>query len=125
LATPPDVELGDTMIEDISNVLDSVEQSLANRTFAFPLRTSTALLAVRVPVADVDPEKERNEVSATIAELRAILAERPEPHPDVQIMISMRVNAVRRRAPASGGEIVGGPLLEVGSWTANHRVPKS
>lgn len=125
LATPPDVELDDTMIEDISNVLDSVEQSLANRSFAFPLRTSSALLAVRIPGTVVDPESERNEVSATIAELRAILAERPEPHPDVQIAISMRVNAVRCRSSASGGEIVGGPLLEVGSWTANHRVPNS
>jgi serine/threonine protein kinase len=123
LATPPDLELDDAMIEDISNVLDSVEQSLANRSFAFPLRTSTALLAVRVPGVEVDPERERNEVTATITELRAILAERQEPHPDVQIMISMRVNAVRRRAAAAGGEIVGGPLLEVGSWTANHRVP--
>jgi serine/threonine protein kinase len=122
LATPHDGELDDAMIEDIVNVLDIVEQALADKTFTFPLRTTNALLAVRMPGADVDPELERNEVTATISELRALLAERAEPHPDVQITISLRENAVRCRPSASGDEIVGGPLLEVGSWTANHRV---
>jgi serine/threonine protein kinase len=124
LTTLPDAELDDAMIEDMGLVLDIVEQVLTTREYSFPLRTSNALLAVRMPAAESESEKERLEVTATISELRALVAERPNPHPDVQIAISMRANAVRCRTSTAGNEIVGGPLLEVGSWTQNRRAPE-
>jgi serine/threonine-protein kinase len=124
LTTLPDAELDDAMIEDMGLVLDIVEQLLTSRDYTFPLRTSNALLAVRMPAADGESENDRLEVSETISELRALVAERPDPHPDVLIAISMRANAVRCRTSTAGSEIVGGPLLEVGSWTQNRRAPE-
>lgn len=123
LTTLPDAELDDAMIEDIGSVLDIVEHLLTTRDYTFPLRTSNALLAVRMPASEAEAEKLRDEVTATINELRGLLAERPDPHPDVQVALSMRSNAVRCRTSTEGAEIVGGPLLEVGSWTANRRAP--
>jgi serine/threonine protein kinase len=121
LTTPSDLELDDAMMEDMSNVLDSVEDSLKTRGYAFPLRTSNLLLAVRVPPNGVDPDSERGETATCISELRTMLADRLDPHPDVQIVIAQKVNVVRCRTNASGVEIVGGPLLEVAEWTANYR----
>lgn len=124
LTTLPDAELDDdAIIEDIGNVLDIVEHLLTSRNYSFPLRTSNALLAVRMPASDAEAETLRVDVTATINELRALLAERPDPHPDVQVAISMRANEVRCRTSNAGEEIVGGPLLEVGNWTANRRAP--
>jgi serine/threonine protein kinase len=124
LTTLPDAELDDdAIIEDIGSVLDSVENLLTSRNYSFPLRTSNALLAVRMPTSEAEAETLRVEVTATINELRALLAERTDPHPDVQVAISMRANEVRCRTSNAGDEIVGGPLLEVGNWTANRRAP--
>jgi serine/threonine-protein kinase len=122
MSTPPDAELDDAMIEDVSNVLDSVEQCLASRSFAFPLRTSMGLLAVRLPADRVDSQAESNEVSATLTELRGIVEQRPEPHPGVRVAISLRVDVARCRTTPSGDEIVGGALLEIGTWLEHHRV---
>jgi serine/threonine protein kinase len=121
LATPSDLELDDAMMEDMSNVLDSFEEFLTARGYAFPLRTSNALLAVRVPANGVDPDSERADTTACISELRTIIADRLDPHPDLQIAIASKVNVVRCRTTASGVEIIGGPLLEVSEWTANYR----
>jgi serine/threonine protein kinase len=122
LSTPEDAELDDAMIEDISIVLDSAEQCLTSRSFAFPLRTMTALLGVRLPEGGVDPEQERGELSATISEMRELLADRPDAHPDVHITFSLRIDSVRYRAAGAGPELVGGALLDVGSWSADHRI---
>jgi serine/threonine-protein kinase len=123
LSTPADVELDDAMIEDIANVLDGVEHCLVARRFSFPLRMSNALLAVRLPASEAEAEPDQQDLSAIVAELWNILATRSEPHPDVQIAISLRVDVARCRASTPSVEIVGGALLEVGSWTADHRVP--
>jgi serine/threonine-protein kinase len=121
LTTPSEVELDDAMMEDMGNVLDSVETSLTARGYAFPLRTSNALLAVRVLADGGDAESERSETAACVSELRTMLADRMDPHPDVQIAITQKVNVVVCRSTAAGVEVVGGPLLDVGEWTANYR----
>lgn len=116
---PPDVELDDDMIEDVSNVLDLVEQRLVAQGFEFPLRTSNALLGVQVMASAAVSQRERDQASATAKALSAELRSRPYPHAEVEVRISARADVVRCRA---GSEISGGALLELEAWTSTHRV---
>lgn len=121
LMTPNDIELDDAMMEDMGNVVDSVEAVLTRRGYRFPLRASNALLAVRIPPNGIDPDSEKSETAACVTELRTMLADRADAHADVQITIGQKINVVRCRTTSAGVEIVGGPLLEVSEWTANYR----
>lgn len=112
-------EMDDAMFEDVIQVLDTVEQGLTAREFGFPLRTSNALLAVRL-VAEADVEAERAEAQAVINDLRATLAERPFRHPNLEIAASVSVEQALCRSSAAGVEIVGGPIFEVDTWTVSH-----
>jgi serine/threonine protein kinase len=122
LATPEDTELDDAMLEDMANVLDQVEQCLSNHGFAFPLHTATALLAVRVPKHDADASRDAEELRYVLIELLAALSDRIDPHPGVRVSLSLRVDSVRCRLGGSEREIVGGSLLELGSWGAEHQL---
>jgi serine/threonine protein kinase len=117
VVTDGDDEMDDDMIEDMSNVLDTVELSLSNSSFTFPLRTSTSLLGVRILAKDVDPDRERRTTELAVARLEASLDRRPQPHPGVSISVSVSVGEAVCRPSERGVEIVGGPLLDVGTWT--------
>jgi hypothetical protein len=107
----------DALFEDISNVLDMVESGLSNRDFTFPLRTSNALLGVRVIAKDVDADAARAALEGAVADLRAEVEERPNRHPNVRVALSCAVGEALCRASTTGVEVVGGPLLEVATWT--------
>ncbi|MEY4582064.1 MAG: hypothetical protein RL701_6767, partial [Pseudomonadota bacterium] len=115
--------MDDALFEDIANVLDTVEHGLTNGDYAFPLRTSNALLAVRVLEASADPAREREAAFDTVSALRGILAERADPHPHLELRFSLKLGEVRCNATAAGTEIVGGPLLDVSGWSDAERVP--
>jgi serine/threonine-protein kinase len=121
IQTAEDAEMDDEMIEDISNVLDMVERSLAESAFALPLRTSTSLLGVRLIDGDADEESEKRAAEATVEALEVELAERPGRHPGVEVAISLTLGKALCRPSESGVEIVGGPLLEVATWTHQGR----
>jgi len=118
VVTTGDEEMEDEMFEDVINILDTVEQELAARDFTFPLRTSNALLGVRL-VTEADVERERALATAVVGELRAALAERPHRHPGVDISASVSVEQALCRASSGGVEIVGGPIFEVETWTVS------
>jgi serine/threonine-protein kinase len=104
----------DEAFEDVSNVVDSAEQELAAAGFSFPLRTATALLGVRLLVHPRDAERAAAET--TVEHLRQALAERPGAHPAVQIALSSALGDVVVRGAGDAQEVVGGPLLDIGSF---------
>ena len=122
LGTPDAIELDDAMLEDMANVLDQAEQCLSNHGFTFPLHTATALLGVRVPEGDAGLTREATELRAVLAELQLALVDRFEPHAAVQVALSVRVGTVLCKLSGAEPEIVGGSLLELGSWGPEHRL---
>ncbi|HEY6878502.1 MAG TPA: serine/threonine-protein kinase [Polyangiales bacterium] len=104
----------DEAFEDASNVVDGAERELSDAGFTFPLRTATALLGVRLMVHPRDAE--RAAVETTLDHLRATLAARPGPHPALQIASSYAIGDVLVRGDGATPEIVGGPLLDIGSF---------
>jgi eukaryotic-like serine/threonine-protein kinase len=101
----------DEAFEDVSNLIDNAQQELAAAGFSFPLQTATALLGVRVMVHPREAERAAGET--TVDQLRAALAERPGAHAAVQVSVSCAVGDVQVRGES---EIVGGPLLDIGSF---------
>lgn len=116
LSTGDDEDPSDDTFEDLSRVLDTVEQTLAAAGFAFPLQTSTALLAVRLAV-DEEPV-ERAALEALVSDLTATLGARDGLQASVQVALSFKVGSASLRDDA----IVGGPLLDLSTWTDASRV---
>ncbi|MDB4988967.1 MAG: protein kinase [Myxococcaceae bacterium] len=105
--------------EDMSNLLDLVEQDLAVAGFSFPLRTSTALLGVRVVIEE--PTSELATVSARAADLRAQLEQREGRHEAVSFVLRAKLGDVVCRSAGDKLAVVGGPLLELGSFSDETR----
>jgi serine/threonine protein kinase len=122
IAQGEDEEMSDAIFEDVTQVLDMIEQDLAERQYVFPLRTATALLGVRPLDADRDVSEARTDAYELACELRSGLSQRPDPHPDVRISISVTVAEAQCRSAAAGIEVTGGPLLEVGAWSTEKYV---
>jgi eukaryotic-like serine/threonine-protein kinase len=104
----------DDAFEDASNVVDAAEQELAQAGFSFPLRTATALLAVRLLVHP--REAERAAGQTTVEHLRTALSGRDGAHAAVQVALSFSLGEVLVRGEGPAPEIVGGPLLDIGSF---------
>ncbi|HEX5658294.1 MAG TPA: serine/threonine-protein kinase [Polyangiales bacterium] len=102
----------DEAFEDVSNVIDSAQQELTAAGFSFPLQTATALLGVRLMVHP--REAERAGAETTVDHLRAGLAARAGAHAGVMLSISCAVGEVQVRGET---EIVGGSLLDIGSFS--------
>jgi serine/threonine-protein kinase len=109
-------ELDDDMLMDIGNVMDTIEQALAESGCVFPFRTSNALLGVRMVGSKEAAEQAREDVAASLEQWHAILENRPDRHPGVQVTASLSVGQALCRHGASGDEIVGGPLLDFETW---------
>jgi len=121
IALASEVELDDAMLEDMANVLDQAAQCLANHGFGFPLQTATALLGVR-SVDPADVEQERQQLYGVLSDLRVALNDRFDAHPAVQLTLSLRQGEVRCRVSGSELEVVGGALLELDSYGAEHQL---
>lgn len=122
LHSPEDAEIDDPMVEDMSNVLDHVEQCLSDHHFVFPLRAATTLLAVRLTDPSSAIAEERQAMQARLEQLQAALAERESPHPALRVSFSLRSDSVRCRDGAAQPEIIGGALLELDTWEDSHRI---
>ncbi|MEY4513951.1 MAG: hypothetical protein RLZZ450_6073 [Pseudomonadota bacterium] len=112
LSTGDDEDPSDQTFEDLSGVLDMAERTLAGAGFVFPLQTSTALLAVRL-AADDDEAGERVALEALVSALAGALAARDGLQASVQVSLSFKVGSAALRDKA----IVGGPLLDLSTWT--------
>jgi hypothetical protein len=116
-------ELDDAVLDDLSVLCDIAEQELAGRDFAFPLRTSTAMLGVRVVGPEEDAAEEQGKAEALAEELSTMLAERPNAQPlsRVRVSVQLEMGQVLCRFSSAGVEVVGGPLLDVSSWVVRRR----
>jgi len=106
----------DATMDDLIEVLDTVEQALAEREFLFPLRSSNALLGVRL-IELAQLEHERAEINALRDELEARLASRPHAAEGVIPTLSVTVGEVLHRRSEGNVEVVGGPVLALDEWT--------
>ncbi|MDB4973852.1 MAG: serine/threonine protein kinase [Myxococcaceae bacterium] len=106
-----DEEEEEVAFEDLSNVLDLVEQTLAGAGYSFPLRTSTALLAVRLSTEAEDAG--RVTLARQVEALRETLEQREGAHPAVRYTLSSKLGEVLCRNTGDKLAMVGGPLLEL------------
>jgi serine/threonine-protein kinase len=114
LSTGDEEEPSDEAFEDLSNVLDTVEQTLTHAGFVLVLHTSTALLGVRI--AGHDEAVERVALEALAADLAAALGSREGRQASVQVALSFKVGQALTRDSGTRQDIVGGPLLDLGTW---------
>jgi serine/threonine-protein kinase len=114
-----DDELDDEIVEDISGVLDIVEDELAGHAFDFPLRASNTLTAVRLVEASDRGRFSLEQARALLEALKAQLARRQAAHPAVTVSLSVREGAVECRSSGHGIEYVGGPLLDLEGWNGS------
>ena len=105
------------MLEDISNALDTIEHELLRQGFVLPLRTSNALLGVRMIENDVASQRDREQAEITMTELRGLVEERDNRHPSVRIISSLTIGQALYRSSGDTLEVVGGSLLELETWT--------
>jgi eukaryotic-like serine/threonine-protein kinase len=111
-----DEEIDDEMFEDISIVLEIVEQELCNAAFLIPVRSSTSLLGIRLLPDEGAAAYERDDAASLVSEIKAQIDGRAEPHPAIHVQVSLSVGEVLCRPADQAQEIVGGPLLKVRSW---------
>jgi len=112
----------DAVMDDLIEVLDTVEHALAARNYHFPLRSSNALLAVKRLSEPAAPSLALEEVRALAAELGAELATRPSAQPGVTPVLAATVGEIDARETPEGDAYLGGPLLDLESWTTGARV---
>jgi len=105
-------ELDDALLERFMGLLDEVEGPLLDAGFALPLRTASALLAVRLLEHD-EAQPALEELASELC-TRARAAARSE---RIAVHARSSVGRVEYRVSEDDCvEIVGGPLLEVDAW---------
>jgi serine/threonine-protein kinase len=122
VATPADAELDEDVLVDVGAVMDTIEQGLASSGCVFPFRTSNAILGVRILDSRGQAYEAKEEMAASLQEWDAILADRPERHPAVEVMASLTVGQALCRRNAGGTDVVGGSLLDFTDWRDEERV---
>ncbi|MDB4973094.1 MAG: serine/threonine protein kinase [Myxococcaceae bacterium] len=121
-ARSEDAELEDAWLDDLLAVLELVEQTLRQQEFSLPMRTSNALLAVRLIDSGTSEESARSQALAIGRELCSRLERRASAHPGLVLALSMTVGVAHSQSAAAGCEILGGPLFELNDWTAQNRI---
>jgi serine/threonine-protein kinase len=114
-----DVEGGDgdeARLDDFANVIDAIESWLAESGLLVPYRTSNGMLGVRGVEPTDDVEAVRAEMEVAVRRLGDTLAQRPNPHADVRVFVSLSPGQVVGRRSAHRLQIVGGSLLNVSAW---------
>jgi serine/threonine-protein kinase len=118
--TSPSADEGDdALLDDLTSVLDTAEQSLQKAGFAILLQTGTTLLGARV--LSEDDAVARGEIDAARAEARALLqtiADRDAAHTDLEVELRLHVDTAVVRGAASSPAI-SGSVVDVSSWPAD------
>jgi serine/threonine-protein kinase len=118
---------GDDILDDVSLVLDLVEQQLRHRGWLMPLQTGNALLGAKVLPADAAAAIAATAEALAAAEaLAGEIRGRPSAHPDVHVNVCFHVDnaLVTDSSEAPGGkEIVGGDLTAIAAWAPQENVP--
>ena len=111
-------DLEDDLVDEISMVLDTAEQTLRAADFSLPIQMSNALLAVKLLVG-LQATADRSLAINLAQSLETALTERPNKDARLHVNISVRADLALVRANGAGtDEVVGGPLLNVNEWAA-------
>jgi hypothetical protein len=106
----------ESLLGNLANLLDRTEEALRQGGFALYLQTGAALLGVRLlsPVA----AEERKERAAAIELARSLLALQGNAvaDPRLRLVIQVHADGVQVREGAGGGEVNGGPLVDLEAW---------
>jgi serine/threonine protein kinase len=120
--TEDSVEADDDIMEDMANIFDQVEHCLAQHRFAFPLRATTTLLAVRTGETSSQASSEFDQMRRVLEELNSALAARHAAQPAVRFALSLRLDSVLLRTVGAEPAFVGGGLIELHTWDDSHRI---
>ena len=104
------------VLEEIADLLDSVERDLLAGGFTLALQTGTSLLGFRV-LPD-DTTQAGQELDATTALVRDLHRRTAVQHGArrVKLYLCVGVDQAEVRRTASGPELVGGPIARVAEW---------
>jgi serine/threonine-protein kinase len=114
----PASEPDDTLLSGLATLLDATEAALRDAGFSLYLQTGSALLGVRaLPEA---AEREREERAAALRVARSLVAAAGAEGAEPRLGLAGPVHAdeVQLRDGPGGAEVVGGPLVDLGSWVA-------
>jgi eukaryotic-like serine/threonine-protein kinase len=109
----------DDAMMDVCDVLDETEDTLTRAGYVLPVKSSSAVLAVKL--LDTGSAAEVDAAETTFSALRRALDQRANAHPGVHLQISMTVSQAACRKTGDDIEVVGGPVLEVASWMNQDR----
>ncbi len=106
----------ESLLVNLATLLDRTEETLRKGGFSLYLQTGAALLGVRL-LSTVAGE-ERKERAAAIELARSLLAPQQDVVADPRLKLVVQVHAagVQVREGASGGEVNGGPLVDLEAW---------
>ena len=114
---PEDEEPDDEVIDDLMSVLDIAEQALRAEGFVVPLVTSNAILgALLAPGDEAWPARAMDAARALAREL----ARRVDADERVRVNICVHQDEAVVRPTRSGLEIVGGAIVDIGSWAPTY-----
>ncbi len=114
-----DDELDDSLLEDMTNVLDAGEAALRAADFALAIHTSNALLGVKLCPERAGAVASCCKQAQDVARALLIsLAQRAEPDARVHVNVSLHADEATLRGTAAEQEVTGGPLLDVSQWAA-------
>jgi hypothetical protein len=104
----------ESLLVNLATLLDRTEETLRKGGFSLYLQTGAALLGVRL-LSTVAAE-ERAERAAAIELARSLLVPRQDADPRLELVIQVHAAGVQVREGAGGGEVNGGPLVDLEAW---------
>ncbi|WP_428265211.1 serine/threonine-protein kinase [Haliangium sp.] len=110
-----DQEPDDADIDDLMTVLDTAEQIFERNAFAVPLATSNAVLGALLVAEDALDETLRQAMDVA-TEIDHALARRDDASDRVLVNLCLHLAEAVVTPHAERPEIVGGPIIDIGSW---------
>lgn len=116
---PEDEEPDDEVIDDLMSVLDIAEHMLREQGCAVPLITSNAVLGTLLaPAGEVEAWRAR--AADTASALARAIAGRVDADQRVRVNVCVHQDDAVVRPGRGGLEIVGGAIVDVGSWAPTY-----
>jgi serine/threonine-protein kinase len=112
----PAEEPDDELLSALAALLDHAEAALRGAGFSLYLQTGSALLGVRA--LPEDDAQERAERAAALRVARELLEPGNGANGRLGLAVQVHADEVQLRDGPGGAEVVGGPLVDLGSWVA-------
>jgi eukaryotic-like serine/threonine-protein kinase len=112
----PAEEPDDALLSGLAALLDHTEALLRDAGFSLYLQTGSALLGVRALPDDAAHDREARAAALHVA--RSLLDPGAGSDPRLGLAVQVHADEVQLRDGPGGAEVVGGPLVDLGSWIA-------